>query len=104
MNDYPVDLCILNTGFIRLARWLYETTHKIIIFYPVAVNKHVRGIRVGEPVRFNPDSPFGEERLRIKELLERRISSMYQALEQEGESTKQAAQIGKAHKTREQAA
>ena len=41
------DICMLDTGFIRLARWLYETTHKILTFYPVAVNKNVRGIRVG---------------------------------------------------------
>ncbi len=98
------DLCILNTGFIRLARWLYETTHKILTFYPVAINKNVRGIRVGEPVCFNPDAPYGEERMRIKEQLERSISSMYQALENEGTSTKQAAHPIKAHKTGEQAA
>jgi 1-acyl-sn-glycerol-3-phosphate acyltransferase len=98
------DLCILNTGFIRLARWLYETTHKVLTFYPVAVNKNVRGIRVGKPVRFNPDAPYGDERLRIKEQLERRISSMYRTLESGGTSAKQAAQSEKMHKNREQAA
>jgi hypothetical protein len=98
------DICMLDTGFIRLARWLYETTHKILTFYPVAVNKNVRGIQVGEPVRFNPDAPYGEERLRIKEQLERSISSMYRALEREGAGTRQAVQPVKVHKTREQAA
>jgi hypothetical protein len=98
------DICMLDTGFIRLARGLYETTHKILTFYPVAVNKNVRGIRVGEGVRFNPDAPYGEERLRIKEQLERSISSMYRALEREGAGTRQAVQPVKVHKTREQAA
>jgi len=98
------DICMLDTGFIRLARWLYETTHKILSFYPVAVNKNVRGIRVGEPVRFNPDAPYGQERIRIKEQLERSISSMYRAMEREGTSTRQAVQPAKVHRTREQAA
>lgn len=98
------DLCILNTGFIRLARWLYETNHKILTFYPVAVNKKVRGIRVGEPARFNPDVPYGEERMRIKEQLERSISSMYQDLEKQGMGSRQAVQPGKVQKARDQAA
>ena len=98
------DICMLDTGFIRLAWWLYETTHKILSFYPVAVNKNVRRIRVGEPVRFNPDTPYGEERIRIKEQLERSISSMYRAMEREGAGTRQAVQPAKVHRTREQAA
>ena len=77
------DLCMLNTGFIRMARWLYQTSHRVLTFYPVAINKKVRGIRVGEPIRFDPEAPFGEERMRIKEYLERSISGMYQALERE---------------------
>jgi hypothetical protein len=98
------DICMLDTGFIRLARWLYERTHKILSFYPVAVNKNVRGIRVGEPVRFNPDAPYGEERIRIKEQLERSISSMYRAMEREGAGTRQAVKPAKVHRIREQAA
>jgi 1-acyl-sn-glycerol-3-phosphate acyltransferase len=98
------DICMLDTGFIRLARWLHETTHKILTFYPVAVNKNVRGIRVGEPVRFNPDAPYGEERIRIKKQLERSISSMYRAMEREGAGSRQAVQPANVHKAREQAA
>ena len=98
------DICMLDTGFIRLARRLYETTHQILSFYPVAVNKNVRGIRVGEPVRFNPDAPYGEERIRIKEQLEWSISSMYRAMERDGAGTRQAVQPAKVHRTREQAA
>ncbi|UCF99464.1 MAG: hypothetical protein JSV89_07970 [Spirochaetaceae bacterium] len=98
------DLCMLNTGFIRMAQWLYETTHKVLTFYPVAVNKNVRAIRVGEPIRFNPAAPFGEERMRIKEYLEQSISGMYQDLEQEKTRSRSANHPHKAQKLREQAA
>jgi 1-acyl-sn-glycerol-3-phosphate acyltransferase len=98
------DLCILNAGFIRLARWLYDTTHRILTFYPVAINKNVRGIRVGEPVRYNPEAPYAEERRRIKEHLERSISSMYQALEQEGLRAEVVKRPEKAHRARSRAA
>ena len=98
------DLCMLNTGFIRMAKWLYETTHRVLTFYPVAINKKVRGIRVGEPIRFNPGAPFGEERMRIKEYLERSISGMYRALERENEEAAAAKHPDRTHKIREQAA
>jgi len=98
------DLCMLNTGFIRMAKWLYETTHRVLTFYPVAINKKVRGIRVGEPIRFDPGAPFGEERMRIKEYLERSIRGMYRALEQENEGATAVKHARRAHKIREQAA
>jgi 1-acyl-sn-glycerol-3-phosphate acyltransferase len=98
------DLCMLNTGFIRMAKWLYETTHRVLSFYPVAINKKVRGIRVGEPIRFDPGAPFGEERMRIKEYLERSISGMYRALERENEEAAAAKHLDRTHKIREQAA
>jgi 1-acyl-sn-glycerol-3-phosphate acyltransferase len=98
------DLCMLNTGFIRMAKWLYESSHKVLTFYPVAINKKVRGIRVGEPIRFDPSAPYGEERMRIKEYLERSISRMYRALEQENGEAAAAKHPHKGHKIREQAA
>ena len=98
------DLCMLNTGFIRMAQWLYDTTHKVLTFYPVAINKKVRAIRVGEPIRFNPSAPYGEERMRIKEYLERSISGMYRALEREYQEAAAAKHLHKEHKIREQAA
>jgi 1-acyl-sn-glycerol-3-phosphate acyltransferase len=98
------DLCMLNTGFIRLAQWLYDTTQRVLTFYPVAVNKKVRAIRVGEPIRFDPTAPFGEERMRIKEYLERSISGMYLALERENREAAASRHPHRAHKIREQAA
>jgi 1-acyl-sn-glycerol-3-phosphate acyltransferase len=98
------DLCMIDTGFIRMARWLYDTTQKVLTFYPVAVNKKARAIRVGDPIRFNPDAPFGEERMRIKEYLEQSISGMYQDLEQEKGRKRPVHHPHKAHRVREQAA
>jgi 1-acyl-sn-glycerol-3-phosphate acyltransferase len=98
------DLCMLNTGFIRMAQWLYDTTQKVLTFYPVAINKKVRAIRVGKPIRFDPTAPFGEERMRIKEYLERSISGMYRALERENREATASKHPPKAHKIREQAA
>jgi 1-acyl-sn-glycerol-3-phosphate acyltransferase len=77
------DICMLNTGFIRLARWLFENNHKVVTFYPVAINKHVRGVRVGKPVRFDPSVPYCQEKMRIKHKLESSITTMYRALESE---------------------
>ncbi|MEE9306056.1 MAG: hypothetical protein V3V57_00860 [Spirochaetia bacterium] len=70
----------------------------------MTVNKNLRRIRVGEPVRFNPNAPYGEERTHIKEQLEQSISSMYQDLEKQGAGSRQAMQPEKAQKVREQAA
>jgi 1-acyl-sn-glycerol-3-phosphate acyltransferase len=98
------ELCILNTGFIRMAQWLYQTTRRVLTFYPVAINKKVRGIRVGNPIRFNPKAPFGEERVRIKAYLERSISGMYRAMEEETREAGRSKRLHKAHKLREQAA
>jgi 1-acyl-sn-glycerol-3-phosphate acyltransferase len=98
------DLCMLNTGFIRMAQWLYDTTQKVLTFYPVAINKKVRAIRVGKPIHFDPTAPFGEERMRIKEYLERSISGMYRALERENREATASKHPPKAHKIREQAA
>jgi 1-acyl-sn-glycerol-3-phosphate acyltransferase len=98
------DLCLLNTGFIRMARWLYDTTHKVLSFYPVAINKKVREIRVGDPIRFDPDAPFGEERMRIKEYLERSISGMYRAMEKDQREGTASKHLRKALKIGGQAA
>ena len=75
------DLCILDTGFVRVAQWLYAKTRKIATFYPVTVNRHVRKVEVGPPIRFDPGIPFREERRRIKREMERRMNQMYRELE-----------------------
>ena len=50
LNDV---LCHFCTGFVHLARRYYERTRRAVLFLPVAVNRKVRGILVGQPVRFD---------------------------------------------------
>jgi hypothetical protein len=98
------DVCMLNTGFIHLAQWLYDTTHRTLTFYPAAINKNARSIRVGEPIRFNPRNPYQQERMRIKQHLEQSISSMYRDMERNRAGAKPASRVQKARKISEQAA
>jgi len=74
------DIFRLNSGFIRVAKWVFERTHKRVRFYPIAINPYARAVQIGKPVLFNPRAPFGEEKRRIKQELERRITAMYREL------------------------
>ena len=78
LNDV---LCELRTGFIHVARLYYEKTKKAIQFLPVAVNRKVRGIRIGAPIRFDPSLPFARERQRLKIELQNTIYELYYELE-----------------------
>jgi hypothetical protein len=84
------DICKLDGGFIRVAKWVFERTHRRIRFYPVAINPYARAVQIGKPVLFNPLAPFGEEKRRIKEELERRITRMYQELARQHAKEKEA--------------
>jgi 1-acyl-sn-glycerol-3-phosphate acyltransferase len=95
------DVCSINTGFIRVAKSLYDHTRDIAVFYPIAINKNVRGARVGPPIRFNPDVPFGEERVRIKQELERSITEMYLSMERERRRGPRPRHAGKLRKSTE---
>lgn len=83
------DICKLDSGFIRVAKWVFERTHKRVRFYPIAINPYARAVQIGKPVLFNPRAPFGEEKRRIKEELERRITEMYQDLAHRHEQTRE---------------
>jgi 1-acyl-sn-glycerol-3-phosphate acyltransferase len=74
-------LCELRTGFIHVARLYYQKTRKAIQFLPIAVNRKVRGIRIGAPIRFDPSLPFRRERQRLKSELQNRIFALYDELE-----------------------
>jgi len=74
-------LCELRTGFIHVARLYYEKTRKAIQFLPIAVNRKVRGIRIGAPIRFDPSLPFPRERQRLKSELQSTIYALYHELE-----------------------
>ena len=86
------DICKLNSGFVRIAKWAFERSHKRIRFYPIAINPYARAVQLGKPVLFNPRAPFGEEKRRIKEELERRITVMYQELARRHSEAKRESQ------------
>jgi len=81
LNDV---LCHFCTGFVHLARRYYEHTRRAVLFLPVAVNRKVRGIRVGQPVRFDASAPFTAEKARLKRELEHRVEELYRSLEDDG--------------------
>ncbi len=77
--------CDFSTGFMNLARLYFEKTRKAISFIPVAVNRKVKGILVGKPIRFNALAPFRDEKQRLKQELETSIFDMYRRLEEDSE-------------------
>lgn len=81
LNDV---LCHFCTGFLHMARLYYERTKEAVLFLPVAVNRRVRGIRVGQPVRFDASVPFTVEKARLKRELEHRVTELYRSMEDEG--------------------
>lgn len=80
LNDV---LCAFYTGFLHLARRYYERTRRAVLFLPVAVNRGVRAILVGQPVQFDATAPFAVEKVRLKRELEHRIYELYRTLEGE---------------------
>jgi 1-acyl-sn-glycerol-3-phosphate acyltransferase len=74
-------LCEFCTGFIHIAKLYYEKTSKAVKFLPVAVNRKMRGILVGRPIRFDGSSPFPQEKQRLKSELESSVMSLYRELE-----------------------
>ena len=78
LNDVLNHFC---TGFVHLARQYYERTRRAVLFIPVAVNRGVRAIKVGRPVRFDASAPFAVERDRLKRELEDRVYQLYRSLE-----------------------
>ncbi|OHD67272.1 MAG: hypothetical protein A2177_14100 [Spirochaetes bacterium RBG_13_68_11] len=77
-------LCHFCTGFVHLARRYCERTRRAVLFPPVAVNRRVRGIRVGRPVLFDASAPFTAEKARLKGELEHRVEELYRSLEDDG--------------------
>jgi hypothetical protein len=47
------------------------------------VNRKLRSIQVGRPIRFNAAAPFPQEKARLKRELETEIYSLYLSLERE---------------------
>ena len=67
-------------GFVRLGELYFQRTGRSIRFYPLAVHAERRLVQVGKPIAYNPYAPTVQERLRIKNILERMIHEMYISL------------------------
>jgi len=60
----------------RLGEMYYEQTRRRLPFYPVAIHES-RRVKVGQPFTYNPLVQLGQERHRLKDLLEEAVKKMY---------------------------
>jgi hypothetical protein len=67
-------------SFVRLGERYYSETGECLEFYPVTVHA-IGKIVIGKPVVFNPLNPVGQERRRLKKLMEDTIKAIYMQLE-----------------------
>jgi len=63
-------------SFARLGEMFYKETGQCLDFYPIAVHPK-KYVLVGKPDAFNPLNPAGQERQRLKCVMEERIKQMY---------------------------
>lgn len=64
------------TGFAHIGRMYYRKTGKCPTFYPIFADKRRRTFTIGEGIRYQPDSPPREEKLRIARELEAAMQQM----------------------------
>ena len=84
--DPVTNMSAFQKSFVRVAEVYYERTGQRLVFFPVAA--HNSGyVMVGKPVLHNPLNPVGQERHRLKDLLEREVIRMYMELDGKGEGT-----------------
>jgi len=62
--------------FARLGELYYAETGKCLEFYPLAIHPK-KYVVVGKPVAFDPLNPVGQERRRLRELMETSVKTMY---------------------------
>jgi 1-acyl-sn-glycerol-3-phosphate acyltransferase len=75
-NDPVTNMQPFQRTFVRLGEKYFEETGERLEFYPVAI--HSSGfVKVGESVAFNPLNPVGQERRRLKDLMEVTVKAMY---------------------------
>ena len=83
-NRYPADpmtkMMPFQHTFARLGEMYYQETGKRLEFYPVII--HGSGVlQVNKPVAYNPLNPPGQERHRLKDLIENTITATYLQLD-----------------------
>ncbi|MAG13812.1 MAG: hypothetical protein CMN78_04370 [Spirochaetales bacterium] len=65
-----------DTGFVNIAKEMFSEHKTQVRFYPIAVNRDRRMIRLGDSIGFDPKKNFHEEKQRIVRELEERICEM----------------------------
>ncbi len=88
-NRLPADLLTkmqpFQHSFARLGEMYYAETGECLEFYPVTIHA-TKQLVVGKPVAFNPLNTVGQERRRLKNLMEDTIIARYMQFEGENAS------------------
>ena len=66
--------------FIDVAKFYYKKTGQALRFVPMYIAPTLRSTYIGSPIRFHPDAPMNEERLRIRNYLMEEITRMAESL------------------------
>lgn len=75
-TDMTDEVGELYDGFLLLGRMYYAATGKQLLFVPVDYLPRERKIAVGEPVIFQGNAPYEEEKSRVSALLDERIQAL----------------------------
>lgn len=62
--------------FIDIAKLYYKRTGKALCFVPMYIAPKLKTMYLGTPIRFNPDAPMEQERLRICDALMKEITTI----------------------------
>ena len=67
----------LYTGFAMLGPAYYAKTHKRAVFLPIYASRHLRTLTIGKGIRYDPEAPATQEKLRIVHELQTSMEAMY---------------------------
>lgn len=67
-------------GFISIARMYHQKTGRALDFVPMYIAPDLKQMHIGKPVRFNPETPYNDEKTRICESMMEEITRIGQSL------------------------
>lgn len=82
----------LYTGFAMIAPAYYAKTHRRAVFLPIYASRQLRTLTIGEGVRYDPEAPATQEKLRIVHTLLGRMEALY-AVEQAETARRRQARV-----------
>lgn len=68
------------SGFVFVAHYYYQTTKKLLKFYPTYCAPSIRTIIIGEPVEYNPNNNLKAETVRITEYVRNETTKIAESL------------------------